>query len=108
MRSSEDRARARAGQALTSAPIGSWPRPWARLAPIVAAVSAPRHQRAGGGRGMARRLASRMGMLAARMSPVGSEGQPPSSEAGLAVRGDKFVGMPVGDDGGGRGDGCYG
>ena len=46
MRSSKEPASARAGQALTRAPMGPWPRPCARLAPMVAAMPAPRHQRA--------------------------------------------------------------
>ena len=80
MRSSKEPARARAGHALTSAPMGPWLRPWARLAPMVAAMPAPRHQRANGGTRWWRRLASRMSMLAARMSPSTVKG------SSLAVR----------------------
>jgi hypothetical protein len=36
--------------------------------------------------------------------PVDGEGQEPGGEPGLAVGGDEFVGVPVGDDGGDRGD----
>jgi hypothetical protein len=57
-----------------------WARPWARLAPMVAAMPAPRHQRARGGAGWWRRLASRMSMLADRMSPSTVKG------SSLAVR----------------------
>jgi hypothetical protein len=64
MRSSKEPARARAGQALTSAPM-------------VAAMPAPRHQCASGGMGW---LASRMSMLAAKISPSTVKG------SSLAVR----------------------
>ena len=40
--------------------------------------------------------------------PVDGEGQQPGGMAGLAVGGDEFVGVPVGDDGGDRGDGGHG
>lgn len=60
MSTSKEPASARAGQALTRAPIGPWPRPCATLAPTVAVIPAPRHHRASGGTGWLRRLASRI------------------------------------------------
>ena len=49
IRSSKSPASASAGQALTSAPMGPWPRPCARLALVVARMPAPRHHRASSG-----------------------------------------------------------
>jgi hypothetical protein len=40
-----------------------------------------------------------------QQEPVDGEGQKPGGQAGFAVDGDEFVGVPVGDDGGDRGDG---
>jgi hypothetical protein len=105
IRSSKEPARAGAGQALTRAPMGPWPRPCARLAPIVARMPAPRHQRARGDTGRWRRLASRRSMLAARIRPSTVNGH---SHAGLAVGADQLVGVAVGDDRCHRGDGGHG
>ena len=86
---------ARAGQALTSAPRG----PWARLAPMAAAMPAPRHQRAKGGTGSWRRLALRMSNAGRQNKPVYGKGQQPGGQASLPVGGDEFVNVPVADHG---------
>jgi hypothetical protein len=49
-----------------------------------------------------------MSMLAARMSPSMVKGSSRVVRPVLAVAGDEFVGVPVGDDGGNCGDGSDG
>jgi hypothetical protein len=95
MRSSKEPASASAGQALTRAPIGPSPMPCAKLAPMVATISAPRRPACQ----WWYRLVLPTGLedehARRQDQAIRGEWGKPGCQAGLAVRTDQFEPGPV-------------